>query len=35
VSTQVKKFRGKRGMLRQLVEMPLDVLFEVCATRHL
>lgn len=26
---QVKKFRGKRGLLRQLVEMPLDLLFEV------
>jgi hypothetical protein len=26
---QVKKVRGKRGLLRQLVEMPLDVLFEV------
>ena len=31
----LKKFRGKRGLLRQLVEMPLDVLFEVCATLHL
>ena len=35
VSSQVKKFRGKRGFLRRLVEMPLDVLFEVCATLHL
>jgi len=26
---QAKKSRGKRGLLRQLVEMPLDVLFEV------
>ena len=25
----VKKVRGKRGLLKQLVEMPLDVLFEV------
>ena len=32
VNPQVKKFRGKRGLLRQLVEMPLDVLFEVGAT---
>ena len=31
VGPQVKKIRGKRGMLRQLVEMPLDVLFEVGA----
>ncbi|KAF8810052.1 hypothetical protein BYT27DRAFT_7186905 [Phlegmacium glaucopus] len=29
VGPQVKKFRGKRGLLRQLVEMPLDVLFEI------
>ena len=35
VNPQVKKFRGKRGLLRRLVEMPLDVLFEVCATFHL
>lgn len=35
VSPQVKKCRGKRGLLKQLVEMPLDVLFEVCATLHL
>jgi hypothetical protein len=35
VSSQSKKvFRGKRGFLRRLVEMPLDVLFEVCATPH-
>jgi hypothetical protein len=32
LGSQVKKFRGKRGLLRQLVEMPLDVLFEVRAT---
>ena len=31
VGPQAKKIRGKRGMLRQLVEMPLDVLFEVGA----
>jgi hypothetical protein len=30
VNPQVKKIRGKRGLLKQLVEMPLDVLFEVC-----
>lgn len=35
VGPQVKKLRGKRGLLKQLVEMPLDVLFEVCATIHL
>ena len=32
VNPQLKKFRGKHGLLKQLVEMPLDVLFEVCAT---
>ena len=32
---QLKKSRGKRGILKQLVEMPLDVLFEACATLHL
>ena len=26
---QAKKARGKRGLLKQLVEMPVDVLFEV------
>jgi hypothetical protein len=26
---QAKKVRGKRGLLKQLVEMPVDVLFEV------
>ena len=31
-SSPVKKFRGKRGLLKQLVEMPLDVLFVVRAT---
>ena len=35
VNPQVKRFRGKRGLLKQLVEMPLDVLFEVCAILHL
>ena len=30
VNPQLKKFRGKHGLLKQLVEMPLDVLFEVC-----
>ena len=35
VSSKVKRFRGKRGLLKQLVEMPLDVLFEVCATLYL
>jgi hypothetical protein len=35
VNPQVKRFRGKRGWLKQLVEMPLDVLFEVCAILHL
>ena len=35
VNPQAKKFRGQRGLLRRLVEMPLDVLFEVCATLHL
>jgi len=25
-----KKARGKRGMLKDLVEMPMDILFEVC-----
>ena len=35
VKPQAKKFRGKRGLLRQLIEMPLDVLFEVCANLHL
>lgn len=35
VRPQVKRFRGKRGLLRQLVEMPLDVLFEVCANLRL
>ena len=34
VNPQAKKFRGKRGLLKQLVEMPLDVLFEVCASLH-
>jgi hypothetical protein len=34
VGPQAKKFRGRRGLLRQLVEMPLDVLFEVRATVH-
>jgi len=35
VNPQVKKYRGKRvGLLRQLVEMPLDILFEVGATLH-
>ena len=32
VNPQLKKFRGKYGLLKQLVEMPIDVLFEVCAT---
>ena len=32
VGPQAKRYRGKRGLLRQLVEMPLDVLFEVGAT---
>lgn len=35
VGSQVKKFRGKRGLLKQLVEMPLDVLFEVSVTLYL
>lgn len=36
VSPQAKKSRGKRGLLRLLVEMPLDVLFEVSIRfRHL
>ena len=35
VNPQVKRFRGKRGLLKQLVEMPLDILFEVCAILHL
>ena len=35
VNPQVKRFWGKRGFLKQLVEMPLDVLFEVCAILHL
>ena len=35
VNPQLKKFRGKRGLLKQLVEMPLDVLFEVCSTLYL
>ena len=35
VNPQAKKFRGNRGLLKQLVEMPLDVLFEVCAILHL
>ena len=35
VNSQVKRFRGKHGLLKQLVEMPLDVLFEVCAILHL
>ena len=34
VNPQAKKFRGIRGLLKQLVEMPLDVLFEVCAALH-
>jgi hypothetical protein len=34
-SSQVKRLRGKRGLLKQLVEMPLDVLFEVCACSFL
>jgi hypothetical protein len=25
-----KKFRGKRGFLQQIAEMPLELLFEVC-----
>lgn len=29
VSRPAKKVRGKRGVLQQLVEMPLDLLFEV------
>jgi hypothetical protein len=33
VNPRVKK-RGNRGLLKQLVEMPLDVLFEVCATLY-
>ena len=28
-----KKFRGKRGFLQQIAEMPLELLFEVCARR--
>lgn len=27
-----KYLRGRRGALRDLVEMPLDILFEVCHT---
>ena len=27
--TQAKRVRGNRGILKELVEMPLDVLFEV------
>ena len=34
VNSPVKRFRGKHGLLKQLVEMPLDVLFEVCAALH-
>ena len=26
---QAKRVRGKRGLLKQLVEMPVDILFEV------
>ena len=35
VNPQLKKFRGKRGLLEQLFEMPLDVLFEVSSTHYL
>ena len=30
IQTQIKKFRGKRGLLRDVVDMPMDVLYEVC-----
>ena len=30
-----KRLRGNRGLLRALVEMPLDILFEVCHVSHL
>ena len=33
VNPQIKKFRGKRGLLEQLFEMPLDVLFVPLPTR--
>lgn len=30
-----KKLKGNRGLLRALVEMPLDILLEVCYACHL
>jgi hypothetical protein len=35
VNPRAKKLRGNRGLLKQLVEMPLDLLFEVCASLYL
>lgn len=29
-ASKVKRTRGRRGILKELTEMPLDVLFEVC-----
>ena len=30
IQTQIKKPRVKRGLLRDVVDMPMDVLYEVC-----
>jgi hypothetical protein len=30
IQAQLKKPRGKRGLLKDVVDMPMDVLYEVC-----